>query len=275
MSFITLTVTCDEEKRELLLAELSLFPFSAFEETEGGLLASCEEDEWQDEADITEILDRYEVPFFLDKVEKVNWNEEWEKNYDPVVVGDQCIVRATFHQPRPDIPYEIIITPKMSFGTGHHATTHQVLKYQLELDHSGKKVLDVGCGTGALAIMAHKRGATDISAVDIDDWCIENSQENFALNNCTSIKLGLGGIDTIGESEGFDIILANINKNVLLDQISAYEKRMADGAALVLSGFYTVDIPDLLAEAEKCGLAYSSQSEKDKWAMLVLTKAAK
>ena len=272
MAFITLAIECDGEKRELLLAELSLFPFSAFEEKEDGLLAACEEEEWTEETEIKGILGRYQVPFIIDRVEKVNWNEEWEKNYDPVVVGAQCILRATFHPAKPEYPYEIIITPKMSFGTGHHATTWQVLKYQLELDHMGKSVLDVGCGTGALAIMAHKRGAHAIMAVDIDDWCIENSQENFSLNGCEDIELKKGGIEVVAPSDQFDVILANINKNVLLDQISDYQKHMKAGAKLVLSGFYVEDLPDLRAAANENGLEYVHHTEKDRWAMLVLEK---
>ncbi len=271
MSFITLDITCDDEKRELLLAELSLFPFDAFEETDNGLLASCEEAEWE-EAPVKQVLDRYGVIFEVEKVAKVNWNEEWEKNYDPVEVEGQCILRATFHEPRPDLPYEIIITPKMSFGTGHHATTYQVLNYQLSLDQKGKKVLDCGCGTGALAIMAHKRGANDISAVDIDDWCIENSSENFQINNCEQIKLSLGGIEVISEEEKFDIILANINKNVLLEQITDYSKRLKSGGILVLSGFYTEDVDDLQSEAAQYRLHTIEQTERNRWAMLALKK---
>ena len=271
MSFITLTINCDEEKREFLIAELSLLPFDAFEETETGLLASCEKDGY-DAEEVKEVLDRYQVEYQVDEVEKVNWNIEWEKNYDPVIVGDQCIVRATFHEPKPEFPYEIIITPKMSFGTGHHATTWQVLKYELGFDFTGKKVIDVGCGTGALAIMSHLRGATDISAVDIDDWCIENSEENFALNGCEHIKLQLGGIEVIPETEQFDVMLVNINKNVLLDQMADYEKRLAPNGILVLSGFYQEDIADLRASAEPLGLTYSTESERNRWAMLVFEK---
>lgn len=271
MSFITLNISCEEEKREFLIAELSLFPFDAFEEMEDGLLASCEKDNWQP-SDVIPILERYEVSYEVQEIERVNWNVEWEKNYDPVIVGDQCIIRATFHTPRPEFPYEIIITPKMSFGTGHHATTYQVLKYQLGLDHTGKKTIDVGCGTGALAIMAHKRGATDISAVDIDDWCIENSQENFELNDCKHIKLTLGGIEVIPETEQFDIMLANINKNVLLSQMEDYSKRIVKGGELILSGFYQEDIEDLLASAKANGLSYHYQSEHNRWAMLALKK---
>lgn len=271
MSFITLNITCDEEKRELLLAELSLFPFDAFEETEIGLLASCEKEAYDPE-DVKSVLDRYQVDYQVDEVERVNWNMEWEKNYDPVVVGDQCIVRATFHEPRPEFPYEIIITPKMSFGTGHHATTWQVLNYQLKLDHQGKKVIDVGCGTGALAIMAHKRGAAEIAAVDIDDWCIENSAENFSLNACEHVSLKLGGIEVIPVTEQFDIMLANINKNVLLEQMRDYYQRLAADGVLILSGFYEEDIPDLRDAAEQLGLQYMDQSERNRWAMLAFKK---
>ncbi|MEP4532417.1 MAG: 50S ribosomal protein L11 methyltransferase [Cyclobacteriaceae bacterium] len=271
MSFIGLQVICNEEKRELIIAELSLLAFDAFEENDAGLLASCETSEWNEE-EVKEIMDRYELEYSFEEIEKVNWNEEWEKNYEPVVVGDQCIVRATFHEPQPQYPYEIIITPKMSFGTGHHATTHQVLKYQIGLDHEGKKVLDVGCGTGALAIMAHKRGATQIAAVDIDEWCIENSEENFALNNCGEVDLKLGGIDQVSPDEKYDIVLANINKNVLLDQIAEYAVRMSTGAFLVMSGFYAWDKPDIIAEGKKHGLENEEQSELDNWAMVVLKK---
>lgn len=269
MAFITLQITCDDEKRELLIAELSLFPFDAFEETDSGLLASCEEIYWEPD-EVKAVLARYKVDYVEERVEKVNWNEEWEKNYDPVVVEDQCIVRAAFHQPRPEFPYEIIITPKMSFGTGHHATTYQVLHYQLRMNHTGKRVLDVGCGTGALAIMACKRGAADVTAVDIDAWCIENSTENFALNDCSFIDLKLGGIEEVPESASFDIILANINKNVLLEQMADYQKRLASGGTLILSGFYAEDLSDLLHLAERLGMSKADQSEKDRWAMLVL-----
>ncbi len=271
MSFITLNITCDEEKRELLFAELSLFPFDAFEETEIGILASCEKDTWNPD-EVKPVLDRYQVEYQVEEVAKVNWNEEWEKNYDPVVVGDQCIVRATFHEPKPSFPYEIIITPKMSFGTGHHATTWQVLNYQLSLDHQGKKVIDVGCGTGALAIMAYKRGAKEVTAVDIDDWCIENSAENFSLNSCENINLKLGGIEEVPGSEVFDVMLVNINKNVLLEQMQDYNQRLASGGVLVLSGFYQEDISDLRQSAEALSLNYVDESEKNRWAMLVFRK---
>jgi ribosomal protein L11 methyltransferase len=270
-NFIGVQVSCDEEKRDLIIAELSLLAFDAFEENDLGVFASCDHDLWN-EANVKEITDKYEVKYSFEEIKRVNWNSEWEKNYDPVIVDDQCIVRATFHYPRPEFPYEIIITPKMSFGTGHHATTYQMLKYQTSLDHSGKKVLDVGCGTGALAIMAHKRGATQISAVDIDEWCVENSSENFTLNDCDKVALHLGGIDKIPASEKFDIILANINKNVLLDQIADYSERLKTGAMLLLSGFYAWDIADIVAEGKKNQMTEVDMSEMENWAMVVLKK---
>lgn len=241
--------------------------FDAFEELEDGLLASCEPAEY-DPSEVEAVLARYGVQYTMEDVAKVNWNEEWEKNYDPVIVRDECVVRATFHDPRPDFPYEIIITPKMSFGTGHHATTYQVLDYQLSLDHTGKRVLDVGCGTGALAIMASKRGASEVSAVDIDEWCIENSQENFSLNSCEHIGIQLGGIEVIAEDRKFELILANINKNVLMDQMEAYVSHLAPQGGLVLSGFYQEDIDDLQALATSLGLSRSHHTVKDRWAMM-------
>lgn len=271
MDFITLTISCDEDKRELLIAELSLLSFDAFEEMDEQLTASCEEDVW-DEISVKEILDRYAVSYKVEKVARVNWNEEWEKNYDPVIIGDQCIVRATFHQPQPQFPYEIIITPKMSFGTGHHATTWQVLNFLLGQELTGKKVIDVGCGTGALAIMAHKRGATEIDAVDIDEWCIENSRENFSLNDCAFIDLWLGGIETVDATQRYDLMLVNINKNVLMEQMQDYALRLPSRGKLILSGFYVDDIPDLKSRGEEFGLHYISQSERSSWAMLVLEK---
>lgn len=271
MDFICLQVFCGEDKRELILAELSLFSFDAFEENEAGLLASCPIGDWE-EAGVLEVLNRYGVTYEIQEVEKVNWNEEWEKNYDPVIVGDQCIIRATFHEPRPHFPYEIIITPKMSFGTGHHATTYQMLARQLQLDHTGKKVLDVGCGTAALAIMAWKRGAREVAAVDIDKWCIENSTENFELNHCPPTRLELGGIEVIQPDDHYDIMLANINKHVLIAQMNAYAIRLVPGGFLLLSGFYVEDVADLKSEAEKHDLSLTDQSERNRWAMLTFKK---
>lgn len=257
--------------QEIVLAELSLFEFVAFEELEDGIYAACEEKDWN-ETEIKEALEKYDLSYSFQKVEKINWNEEWEKNYEPVIIDDQVIVRASFHAPRPEFAHEIIVTPKMSFGTGHHATTYQVLKYQLSLDQKRKRVLDMGCGTGALAIMAAQRGASEILAVDIDDWCVENTLENIELNDCAFIKVKQGSIEVLIDEKPFDVILANINKNILLDQIQTYANKLKSGGELILSGFYEHDIDDLLLHSQQYSLDYVDRSVRNNWAMLALRK---
>lgn len=271
MDFITIKVNCPEDLSDYLIAELFEIGFDSFQEFDDGFEGSCDHSAF-DENKVKDILTQFpNITFQLKEQEKVNWNEEWEKNYDPIIVDDRCIVRASFHKPQPQFEYEIIVTPKMSFGTGHHATTHQVLAYQLELDHQGKKVLDVGTGTGILAIMAQKRGASKLVATDIDEWCIENSEENFSLNGISEIALVKGQIEEVDEKD-FDIVIANINKNVLLDQISEYSVRLKPGGQLVLSGFYESDIEDLEKEALQFDLMKVHWTTRDNWAMLVLSK---
>lgn len=271
MAFITVKVTCNPELSDVLVAELFGLGFDSFQEFEDGFEGSCEE-QLYDQAGTDEILKQFpNVSYHIKEQEKVNWNEEWEKNYDPITVEDQCIVRATFHDPQPQFAYEIIVIPKMSFGTGHHATTYQMLAYQMELDHQNKKVLDVGTGTGILAIMASKRGASELVATDIDEWCIENSRENFALNNLKDIALIKGQIEEVDQSE-FDIVIANINKNILLDQMHEYANRLKTGGQLLLSGFYENDVPDLVDLALQLNLHQVQSSVRDNWAMIALEK---
>lgn len=271
MEFITIKVSCSAELIDVIIAELFELGFDSFQEFDDGFEGSCDHVQF-DESKIVPILSQYpNVTYTIKEQEKVNWNEEWEKNYDPIIVGNKCIVRASFHEPQPQYAYEIIVTPKMSFGTGHHATTYQVLDYQMTLDHSRKKVLDVGTGTGILAIMAQKRGASKIVVTDIDQWCIENSEENFTLNNVKGAEVIKGQISEVAD-DSFDIIIANINKNVLLDQIGEYAKRLISGGQLILSGFYESDSDDLINEAEKYGLKKVKTTTKDKWAMLALDK---
>ncbi len=271
MEFITIKVSCPSELTDILIAELFELGFDSFQEFDEGFEGSCDQSQF-DEKKVASIFKTHPAASFsIKEQEKVNWNEEWEKNYDPIIVGDKCIVRASFHDPQPQFPYEIIVTPKMSFGTGHHATTYQIIDYQMTLDHDGKKVMDVGTGTGILAIMAHKRGADSLVATDIDEWCIENSEENFALNAVRDVRLIKGQITEVDASD-FDIIIANINKNVLLDQIGEYASRLVTGGQLILSGFYEDDINDLEVVAEKNGLKKLKTTTRDKWAMLVLNK---
>ncbi|WP_421763853.1 50S ribosomal protein L11 methyltransferase [Ekhidna sp.] len=271
MEFITIKVSCSSDLTDVLIAELFEVGFDSFQEFDDGFEGSCDQSQFE-EAKIKAIFTNYkDVSYDIKEQEKINWNEEWEKNYDPIIVGNKCIVRASFHEPQPQFEYEIIVTPKMSFGTGHHATTYQVLDYQMDLNHSDKKVLDVGTGTGILAIMAKKRGAGKITATDIDDWCIENSEENFSLNQVSDVRLIKGQISEVIENE-YDIIIANINKNVLLDQIGEYASRLRQGGELILSGFYDDDIPDLEAKANHHGFEKMKSTTRDKWAMLALRK---
>ncbi len=271
MDFVTISVKCPTSLSDVIIVELFENGFDSFQELDDGFEGSCEISSFS-ETTIKEILNKYEgVSYTQKEEEKVNWNEEWEKNYDPILVDNKCLVRATFHQPDPSMEYDIVVNPKMSFGTGHHATTYQVLSYQMTLDHQNKKVLDVGCGTGILSIMAEKRGASEITATDIDDWCIENSEENFSLNNIKNAHLIKGQIDVVNNGP-FDIVIANINKNVLMDQIKTYSTLLDDNGTLLLSGFYKTDVQDLVSEGEKNGLLKQYQTTKEDWAMVVLSK---
>ncbi|MEM8939295.1 MAG: 50S ribosomal protein L11 methyltransferase [Bacteroidota bacterium] len=268
---IVIKVQCQQNLTNFLILKLFEIGFDSFQEFEDGFEGSCEPQTYSERC-VQEVLSPYrEVTFFIKKQEKVNWNEEWEKNYDPIIVENRCLVRASFHKSQSEFLYEIIVTPKMSFGTGHHATTYQILAYQMELDHQNKKVLDVGTGTGILSIMAHKRGAAKIVATDIDKWCIENSVENFEINNVENFELYCLEINQLHETD-FDIIIANINKNILHLQMKDYAKRLKEGGELILSGFYSNDLPNLTAEASNHFLQKKTESTKDNWAMLVLLK---
>ncbi len=274
MDYLEFKITCLEEFREILIAELAEIGFDSFLETETGIDAYAPESDFDREAFdqlIGSYKDAAEITLTEGKMPKVNWNEEWEKNYDPIEVDDLVYVRASFHESKPGFQHEIVINPKMSFGTGHHATTFQMLRHQGQLDHQGKRVLDVGSGTGILAIMAHLLGASLVEAFDIDDWCVDNGNENFDLNGL-STRMGLGTIRQVNPKGPFDIVLANINKNVLLDEMEIYSKLLVSEGYLLLSGFYTQDIEDLVQAAQPLGLTLIQSSEKDNWAALILQK---
>jgi ribosomal protein L11 methyltransferase len=273
--YAKLEVECPPEFTDVLIAELAEAGFDMFMETASGFEADGEESSVNAEG-IEQVKAKYNhlqpLVFRLSSIEKENWNELWEKNVTPVVIEDQCIVRAEFHVPDKYYPYEIIITPKMSFGTGHHPTTHLMLKSQLSINHVGKRVMDAGCGTAILSIMASKRGAAEIEAFDIDEWSIENGVENARLNHCTNIHIRRGTIADFSWPTPFDIILANINKNILLQEMRRYAQSLVSGGILQLSGFYVKDIPDLVKEAEQHGLGYLLQDEQEQWATLRLSR---
>ncbi|MHA7099334.1 50S ribosomal protein L11 methyltransferase [Roseivirga pacifica] len=276
MDYILINVHCDEPFSEILIAEMGLLDFDSFVETEVGFEAYINEAVFSHPA-VQALFNRYRkqtrIWYELKKVPKVNWNEEWEKNYDPIEVGDQVYIRATFHAPKPEVPYDIVINPKMSFGTGHHATTHQMVALQMGIDHQDKDVIDIGAGTGILAIMAAKLGAKSVAATDIDDWCIQNAEENFGLNNITPAFVKQGVIADLKLTETYDIVLANINTNILLEEMEHYVNLMRDEAYLLLSGFYTFDQEQILEKAESLGLKKVKDSERNKWAALVLQKS--
>lgn len=201
-----------------------------------------------------------------------NWNEEWEKHYfEPIVIGEQCVIHSSFHENPPKARYDIVIDPKMAFGTGHHATTSLVLSELLEMELTGKSLLDMGCGTAVLAILATMRGASPVTAIDIDNWCTENAQENIGLNNIHDMEILLGDASLL-EGRHFDIILANINRNILLMDMPRYAACLSAGGWLLMSGFYTEDIPVLETKANELGMTLRAQRSKDNWAMIKLQK---
>lgn len=276
MFYTRLQVQCNPDFSELLMAEIAEAGFDTFMETETGFEAYAEMDNY-DKEETERIANKYkaqtQVDFAFDRIEKRNWNEEWEKNYEPIMVEDQCLIRASFHNIEKKYPYEIIITPKMSFGTGHHQTTYLMVKAQLQIDHEGKRVMDAGCGTAILSVMASKRGAREVEAFDIDDWSIVNGSENLEVNGCTNIRLQQGTITEVNLSGKFDVILANINKNVLMEEIKIYQQYLATGGLLLLSGFFTEDIDDLKNEASRYNLTEVRRDDRENWASLLLRNA--
>lgn len=275
MDFIQINVHCDPPFREILIAEMGELDFETFMDTEVGFEAYIQEETFSHPA-LQTLFNRYRkqtrIWYELKKIPRENWNEEWEKNYDPIAVGDQIYVRATFHEAKPEVPYEIIINPQMSFGTGHHETTHQLLALQLDVDHKDKKVLDVGSGTGILAIMAAKLGAKSVAATDIDDWCIENALENFGLNNIEADFVKQGTIHELKLKGQYEIILANINTHVLLDEMAEYNKLLADKGHLFLSGFYESDKAQIMEMATQLGLKEVKFTTEKNWVALLLEK---
>ncbi|MCJ8164812.1 50S ribosomal protein L11 methyltransferase [Pontibacter sp. E15-1] len=268
MDFIEVTLHVDAAFADIMTAELGELGFDAFVETEEGFSAYIEEDQFNEEA-LKETIQRYaelvQVTYTVQTIKRQNWNEEWERNFEPLFIGGQVSVRASFHTRPGQAKYDIVINPKMSFGTGHHETTTLMIENQLTLDHQGKRVLDMGCGTGILAIMAGELGATEIVAVEIEDWTVENARENAALNNYGRIDVRLGGAETIAGEHPFDIILANINRNVLLDDMPAYTAVLKPEGWLLLSGFYTEDLPVIRDRAQELGLLYQTHRTKNNW----------
>jgi len=275
MYYTRLQVVCDLEFTEILMAEIAEAGFDTFMETEKGFEAYVEEKNFNADL-IDSIKEKYKAVnpllFFYDQVKKQNWNEEWEKNLQPIVVDDRCLIRAEFHKSEKQYPYEIIITPKMSFGTGHHQTTYLMIQSQLDIDHTNKRVMDAGCGTAILSIMASKLKAKEVEAFDIDEWSVINGTENIQNNHCQNIHIHQGKIDDMKFEGKFDLILANINKNILLSEMKSYANYLDAGGQLLISGFYTHDIGDLLNEANKHQLTEVSRKDRETWAAVLLER---
>ena len=212
-----------------------------------------------------------EITYTITEPEDKDWNQEWEKNFfQPIVIEDRCVIHSTFHKDYPKAEYDIVINPQMAFGTGHHETTSSILGELLDADLKGKSVLDMGCGTSILAILASMRGADPVTAIDIDDWCVNNSRDNIALNNINNITVELGDASLLEGRKPFDVIIANINRNILLNDMAAYTACMHKGSEIYMSGFYVQDIDAIRSKGESLGLKFVHYREKNNWAAVKL-----
>ena len=243
--------------------------FDCFENTAEGVDAYVPTNKFDEAAlriAINENCAGCKADYSVEELEDKDWNAEWERGHQAVLVDGFCWVRAPFHPHRDDVEYEIVIEPKMSFGTAHHATTYMMLTWLRDLDMDGKNVLDMGCGTAVLAILAKKRGAAKVEAVDVDEWAYSNAIENVQHNGCGDIAVSLGDASALGDERRFDVVLANINRNILLRDMQAYVKTLKTGGTLVMSGFYENDVPSLKACAEQLGLRMEGERSRDGWA---------
>jgi len=261
-------INAEDYQQDLLINELADIGFDTFQQAEFGFNAYVSEADFDKQVlddRIAHFRGKFHFSYEINLIPQQNWNEVWESNFEPIQIRDKVWVRATFHQAKPEFPIEIIIDPKMAFGTGHHETTSMMMGMMLDSDFNGKKILDMGCGTGILAILAEKLGAADLAAVDLDLTCYDSTIENTQLNGCGHIRAFCGSKEAI-PIEQYDIILANINRNILLDQMDRYAWVLKPGGELLLSGFY--EIPDLAIitdEAAKYGLKYAGHEKNKEW----------
>ncbi len=258
----------EEWLRDVLASQLAEAGYESFMETEGGIDAFVPAPQFN-ESELEFVLSVFEDDFSFsvhkELIKSRNWNEEWEKNYfEPLVINNECVIRAPFHKAYPKAKYEIVIEPNMAFGTGNHETTSMMVETILELDLNKKSVLDMGCGTGILGILASMKGAASVLAIDIDDWSFTGATANAEVNKISNMKVKLGDASLLG-SESFDVILANIHKNVLLKDMPAYEKVMLPGGILVMSGFYNEDLRDITEKAIAIGLKPAGFKTKNNW----------
>jgi len=252
---------------EILIAELNEIGFESYDENKNGVNAYIPENLFDFEK-VRELqvnsLTNCNIDYSWELIKTQNWNEVWEKNFEPIFVDDQCVIRAPFHKDIPKHTYEIVIEPKMSFGTGHHETTYLMLKTMLDMDFKDYNVLDMGCGTGVLAILAAFKGAKEITAIDIDEWAYNNTLENIEKNNCKHIQVFQGDASLLTNQQ-FDVIIANINRNILMNDIKHYNKVLKKSGILLLSGIYNIDLYMIKDESKDNNLEYISHIEKNNW----------
>ena len=266
MNYTEITIdTVDAVLKDLLIAELSAIGFDGFEETDETLKAFSSENKF-DEAAFETLITGHGLKYTRSSLPQQNWNEVWESNFSPMSIDDFVGVRASFHPSFENVSHEIIITPKMSFGTGHHATTYMMMQLMRGMDFENKTVLDFGTGTGILAILAEKLGSKSIEAIDYDDWCIENSIENIESNGCQFIQI-LKADNAITEKK-FDVVLANINKNIILSNIEALTRDAAPNGQILLSGLLQEDEKDILQATSAKGWQHVKTITKSNWIAL-------
>ena len=259
---------------EILIARLNEIGFESYIEEESGIKGYIQNQELDKDAVhniLSDISDLTELSFTINIIKKQNWNAQWESNYKPVFINERCVIRADFHAPFNNIEYQIIINPKMTFGTGHHETTSLIMNEMFTLDFKNKTVLDVGSGTGILAILASKLGSKDIVGIDCDEWATQNAKENAQLNSTLEIDFLYTEVRSIGKKK-YDIILVNINKNIILNDLNFYVDKMCDSAEILLSGFLEQDIPLILSKSKELGLQLVVLKNKNKWQMLHLRR---
>lgn len=262
---------CNETITDVLAALTAEIGFESFVPDEKGMQAYIQQSLFDEEA-LKEVIRNFpmedvSLSYTITEPEDKDWNEEWEKNFfQPIIIGDRCVIHSTFHRDIPQAKYDIVINPQMAFGTGHHETTSLIIGELLDNDLQGKSLLDMGCGTSILAILARMRGAAPCTAVDIDEWCVRNSLENIELNGVDRISVFQGDASLLKDQGPFDVIIANINRNILLNDMKRYVSCMHPGSELYMSGFYVDDIPVIQAEAEHNGLRFVHHKEKNRWA---------
>lgn len=271
LEFTFRTTPCTETANDVLSAVLGEVGFESFVEAPDGINAYIQKDLFN-EVTLTEAISDFPLPdtqirYTFQDAEDKDWNEEWEKNFfQPIVIGDRCVIHSSFHHDAPKAEYDIVINPQMAFGTGHHETTSLIIGELLDSELQGKSLLDMGCGTSILAILARMRGAAPCIAIDIDEWCVRNSLENIELNKVDNITVSQGDASALEGKGPFDVVIANINRNILLNDMKQYVRCMHPGSELYMSGFYVDDIPAIQAEAARNGLHFVHYQEKNRWA---------